>query len=388
MRYLTAGESHGETLCLIAEGLPSGLALDIDKINRDLARRMSGYGRGGRMSIENDKAHFVAGVRSGLTTGAPIAVLIANRDSENWTDYMRPFGEAAAGRQVTHVRPGHADFVGCVKYGHTDARNVLERASARSTATVVALGAICRTLLENVGVRIGSHVTGIGGVMSNRKRYGADELIKTADKSEVRCMDGAVGAKMKARIDKAKADGDTLGGSVEIVISGLPAAIGSYISPERRLDAILSGAFMGVQAVKAVEIGDYEGGTKSGSDCLDEIYADEGGGVKRMTNRACGIEGGMSNGEDVVIRAVIKPIPTLANGVKTVDITSGESVSAASERTDVCAVPAAAVVLESVAARVIADELMRVTGGDTMEEIKASTVRLREKAKALPLKRQ
>ena len=367
MRYLTAGESHGETLCLIAEGLPSGLALDIDKINRDLARRMSGYGRGGRMSIENDKAHFVAGVRSGLTTGAPIAVLIANRDSENWTDYMRPFGETATGRQVTHVRPGHADFVGCVKYGHTDARNVLERASARETAARTAAGALCRQLLRALGVEITGYVRSVGGVKDDGEY--SFEAIRSGRGEKLMMMDRAAEARAAEEIDRLKAAGDTCGGVCELRVSGLKSGFGSCMTYAEKLDARLCGAMLSVQAVKGAEVGlGFAAAERKGSEAHDGLSVLNGRAF-RETNRAGGIEGGMSNGEELVLRAAMKPIPTLMRGLHTIDIKTGEPAIAAAERSDVCALPACETVLENVIACELCAVVLERLGGDRMDKI-------------------
>lgn len=385
MRYLTAGESHGKALCAIIEGLPSGITLNEDEINAELARRQAGYGRGGRMKIEADKAEFIAGVRSGKTLGSPVAFLIENRDYEAWTDVMDAFGENSDRRKVTAVRPGHADFVGCMKYGFSDARNVLERSSARETAARVGVGAVCKALLKCVGVEIGSHVLRIGSVRAEEKPRLARELIENADKSDVRTLDIAAAEKMRAEIDEAKKRGDTLGGEVEIIVGGFPPCVGSYAQSDRRLDGLLAGAVLGVQAIKAVEVGDYARGSLYGSETGDEIFP-VGDGYERRTNHAGGIEGGMSNGEQIVIRAVMKPIPTLKSGLKTVDIESGKEAVADGERSDVCAVPAAAVVLESVIACVLADELLKVCGGDTVGEVKQAVLRLREKAKYTRLK--
>lgn len=381
MRYLTAGESHGEALCGILEGVPAGLELDANKINAELKRRQSGYGRGARMRIESDTAHFFAGVRGGKTTGAPIAFLIENRDFENWTDVMSPFGAVSDRRAVTKVRPGHADFVGCIKYGFDDARNVLERASARETAARTVIGAICKQLLQRLGILIGSHVVSIGDVPNANAHtvYSAAELIENADKNEVRCMNEEAAERMKKRIDRAKKDGDSLGGKIEVVISGVPAGIGSYVQGDRRLDGILAGACMSVQAIKAVEIGRYADGAIAGTDAPDAVYPN-GESYKRENNRACGIEGGMSNGEDICIRAVMKPIPTTARGVDTVDIKTGKAARSENERSDVCAVPAAAVVLENAAAFALADEILKTVGGDTAIEAERAVKLLREKA--------
>lgn len=379
MRYFTAGESHGKALTAIIEGMPSGVKLSLAQLNAQLARRKQGYGRGGRMKIESDAAEILSGVRGGLTLGSPITVLIRNKDFENWADVMGSEDCDFSARTLTKVRPGHADLIGCVKYGFSDARNVLERASARETAARVAAGAVCRALLSQLGIEIGSHVLSIGEEKAERVCYTARQLIARADNSAVRCMDDAAAARMRKIIADCAKEGDTLGGKAEIVISGVPAGLGSYVHYDRKLDAALAGAFMGVQAIKAVEIGDSFDGSMRGSQVHDEIYPDGKGGVFRKTNRAGGIEGGMSNGEDIVIRAVMKPIPTLMRGLNTVDTLTGESAVSQPERSDVCAVPAAAVVLESVAACVIAGELLKCTGGDSMSEIAHRVEYMRKK---------
>ncbi len=370
MRFLDAGETHGKGLTVIIEGVPAGLKLSADEINRELKRRQSGYGRGGRMKIESDSAEILSGVRGGLTLGSPIALFIENKDYKNWTDVMGAEQCDFTKRVVSEVRPGHADYPGCVKYGFTDARNVLERASARETAARVAVGAVAKKLLCELGISVGSHVFNIGGVTAPVGVYGADELIKNSDLSEVRCMDNDASDKMKARIDEAKAAGDTLGGEVEVVISGVPVGIGSHVHYDRKLDYALMGAIGSVQSVKSVSIGlGREYADRLGSEVHDAMYLNNGG-IVRKTNNAGGIEGGISNGEDVIIRAALKPIPTVMKGLDTVDIRTKQAVKSSPERSDVCAVPAGGVVLEAVAAFVIADKLLETLGGDTLEEIK------------------
>ena len=370
MRFLDAGESHGKALCGIIEGLPAGLKIDEKFINNELDRRRAGYGRGGRMKIESDRAEILSGVRDTFTLGSPLAFVIENADFPNWKGVMGE-GECPdkARRTVTAVRPGHADYAGAVKYGFTDARNVLERASARETAARVAAGAIAKLFLRELGITVGSHVYNIGGVKCSRGQYSADKLIGYADQSPVRCMDPKAAKEMMKAIDEAKAEGDTLGGEAEIVISGMPAGIGSYVHYDRKLDYALMGAIGGVQSVKAVEIGlGADCAERKGSEVHDEMYLD-GGEIKRRANNAGGIEGGVSNGEDIIIRAALKPIPTVMKGLETVDISSGASVKSEPERSDVCAVPAGGVVLEAVAAFVIADKILETLGGDRMDEI-------------------
>lgn len=379
MRFLDAGESHGKALVGIIEGLPSGLRIDEKFINDELDRRRAGYGRGGRMKIESDRAEILSGVRDALTLGSPLAFVIENADFSNWKGIM---GEGAcpdkALRAVTAVRPGHADYAGSVKYGFTDARNVLERASARETAARVAAGAVAKLLLKELGIEVGSHVYAIGGVKCSKGQYSADKLIGYADQSPVRCMNAKTAKEMMKAIDEAKAAGDTLGGEVEVVISGVPAGIGSYVHYDRKLDYALMGAIGSVQSVKAVEIGlgaDYA--EYPGSEVHDEMYLD-GGRIKRKTNNAGGIEGGVSNGEDIIIRAALKPIPTVMRGLNTVDIATDECVRSEPERSDVCAVPAGGVVLEAVAAFVIADKILETLGGDRMDEIVERMTKKRE----------
>ncbi len=370
MRFLDAGESHGKALAGIIEGLPAGVEINLGYINGELKRRQSGYGRGGRMKIESDEVEILSGVRGGFSLGSPLAFIIKNKDFEAWNGIMGEDADMTDKRVVSCVRPGHADLAGCVKYGFTDARNVLERASARETAARVAAGAVCKSFLSMLGVKIGSHVYNVGGVKCACGAYSAEELISRADASEVRCMDGAAAEKMMRRIDAAKAEGDTVGGEVEIVVSGVPAGIGSHVHYDRKLDFALMGAIGGVQSVKSVSVGmGAECADLPGSRVHDEIYLTDGR-LGRRTNNAGGIEGGVSNGEDIIIRAALKPIPTVMRGLNTVDIRTGVAAKSSPERSDVCAVPAAGVVLESVAAFVIADKLLETLGGDRMDEVK------------------
>lgn len=369
MRFLDAGESHGKGLTAIIEGLPSGLKLSVEKINGELARRQKGYGRGGRMKIETDTAEILSGVRNGVTLGSPVTLFIKNKDFEAWQGIMGEGECDLTKRVVSEVRPGHADLSGCIKYGFDDARNVLERASARETAIRVAVGAVAKQLLQELGVTLGSHVYNIGGVKSAYGVYTAAELAR-ADESEVRCMNGAAGEKMKARIDEAKENRDTLGGEVEVVVSGMPVGIGSHVHYDRKLDYALMGAVGSVQSVKSVSIGlGAEYADKPGSEVHDRMYPINGE-IKRKTNNAGGIEGGISNGEDIVVRAALKPIPTVMCGLDTVDIRTGEAVKSSPERSDICAVPAGGVVLEAVVAFTLAEKLLSELGGDTMDEVR------------------
>ncbi len=366
MRFLDAGESHGKALVAIIEGLPSGLEIDFELINSELARRQTGYGRGERMKIESDRAQILSGVRGGFTLGSPLAIMIENLDHEKWTDVMGVTECDSQQRVVSEVRPGHADYVGCVKYGFDDARNVLERASARETAIRVAVGAIAKQYLKKLGIEIGSHVVSLGGVDSENVVYSAKDLIN-ADLSPVRCMDKQAEKAMMQKIDDAKKAQETLGGVVEIVVSGMPVGIGSYVHYDRKLDYALMGAVGSVQSVKGVMIGN-DTTALLGSQAQDKMYPSSSG-VVRKTNNAGGIEGGVSNGEDIVIRAYLKPIPTVMSGLDTVDIRSKKAVKSSPERSDVCAVPSAGVVIESAVAFAIADKISECLGGDSMSEV-------------------
>lgn len=367
IEYITAGESHGKMLVGILKNVPSGLRIDGEFVNSELARRMLGLGRGARMKIENDKAEFVTGVRAHKSLGSPITALVYNNDYKNWE---RTIGADATetDRRVTAVRPGHADLSGVIKYGFDDARNVLERASARETAMRVALGAVAKLYLKELGITVSSHTVAIGIAKAKRTADYSD-INARADVNPVRCLDEAASEQMINEIRRAALDGDTLGGESEIIVTGCKSGIGSYVSADRKLDGIIMRAVGSVQSVKAVEIGDgIVGSGLYGSAVHDEIYKGERG-YMRTTNRAGGIEGGMSNGEPIIVRAFFKPIPTLKNGLNTVDIATGKAVKAASERSDVCAVPAAGVVCEAAVALALAEALSDMLGGDTMKEV-------------------
>mgnify|MGYP000855012984 CR=1 FL=1 len=368
LRFVTGGESHGAALTAILDGVPAGLRLTREAIDAQLARRQRGYGRGDRMKIETDRALVLSGLRFGETLGAPITLQVVNRDFVSWTDRMDPFG-VPSGAKVTAVRPGHADLTGVLKYNRQDARDILERSSARETTMRVAVGAVCRQLLEALGVTIASHVTEIGGVTVDRTAI-RDEDIGVTNSDDLNCCDPSAEERIKARIDEAKAAGDTLGGVFEVIVRGLPIGLGSHTQWDRRLDARLASALMSIQAVKGVEVGEgFRYAALPGSLAHDEMYVDETKHVYRRTNHAGGIEGGMSNGEEILLRAVMKPIPTLMKPLHTVDIATGEEVSAARERSDVCAVPAASVVGEAMAALILAGEVREKFGGDSMEEV-------------------
>ena len=369
-RLLTAGESHGQCLTAIVEGIPAGLKINLDEINKDMARRQQGYGRGGRMKIETDKAEFLSGVRFGETMGDPVTIKVANRDWQNWTDRMSVMGEEY-GDKVTAVRPGHADLTGVLKYDRDDAREILERASARETATRVAVGGLCKQLLKACGIEVVSHVVKIGGIGIDESAVDYSQIGQGS--SELNCYDPAAEEKMKQRIHEAMAEGDTLGGVFEVIIRGVPLGLGSHIQWDKRLDGKLAWAMMGIQAIKGVEIGaGFKCGELPGSQIHDEMFYDEKHNVYRKTNRAGGLEGGMSNGEDIVVRACMKPIPTLMKPLHSVDIGSGEEVLACKERSDVCAVSAASVVGEAMAAIVIAEALTDKFGNDAMVDLLAA----------------
>lgn len=386
LRYITSGESHGRALVCIIDGIPSNLLITEDDIGKDLARRQKGYGRGGRMKIETDRAQILSGVRHGRTLGSPIALLIENKDWANWEAIMSPASKYARraaslekGAPVTRPRPGHADLSGALKYGHRDLRNVLERSSARETAARVAVGAVARKLLSEFGIQVGSCVTEIGGVKSQTAGKTPASLFKAAEISPVRCADKNAEKKMIKKIDQAKKQGDTLGGVFEVVVTGLPAGLGSYSQWDRRLNAKLAYSLMSIQAIKGVEIGiGFEVSRKPGSEVMDEIYysrntprsAPAAGGFYRKTNNAGGIEGGISTGMPIIVRAAMKPIPTLRSPLSSVDINTKKKFAAAYERSDVCAVPAASVIGEAVTAIAIADSFLDKFGGDSMEEIK------------------
>ena len=371
LRFMTAGESHGPCLTAILEGLPAGLKIDVEAINRDLARRQQGYGRGGRMKIETDKVEIVSGVRFGETLGGPVTLRVINKDFANWTDRMAVFGQPA-GAKVTAARPGHADLTGVKKYNRQDVRDILERSSARETTMRVAVGAVCKEFLHALGIQVVSQVTNIGGVEVDPSKVNR-HLLGQETSSELNCFDEAAEVKMKEKIDEAKKAGDTLGGIFEVTVRGLPAGLGSHIQWDRRLDAKIAGAMMSIQAIKGVEIGaGFQCAVLPGSQIHDEVFLDEEGDVFRKTNRAGGLEGGMTNGEEVVVKAAMKPIPTLMTPLRSIDIESREAVLACKERSDTCAVSAASVVGEAMMAFVMAEAICDKFGSDAMVDVKAS----------------
>jgi len=378
--FLTAGESHGPALVGILDGIPAHLALDVAAIDAVLARRQGGYGRGARMKIEHDAVEFLAGVRGGETLGSPIAVLVRNRDYENPTVRALMDPLTGAGSPLTNPRPGHADYAGALKYRQRDLRNVLERASARETAMRVCLGAICAQLLGALGIRTRSYVSRIGTVES---RAFDDWNQADVEASDVRNPDAGVSALMIAAIDEAKAAGDTLGGQYVVRVDGLPAGIGSNRQPNQRLDGILAGALMGMQTAKAVEIGlGADVAAKPGSQAHD-AFALDGASVVRAGNRAGGIEGGMSNGQPLIVRVAVKPIPTLAKALPSVNLHVGEAAPATVVRSDVCVVPAAAIVGEAMVRLALSGPVLEKYGGDSMEETIDNLARSRAAAEAL-----
>lgn len=379
-RFLTSGESHGKCLNAIIDGMPSGIKIDNNFLNNELARRQVGYGRGGRMQIETDKAQINSGVRFGLSTGAPICLEIINKDWENWTTPMsvEPVNMsneqnklAVESKEITKVRPGHADFAGAMKYNHNDVRNILERSSARETAARVAVGAVAKSLLKEFEIEGFSHVLQIGNVKASTTTNYA-QIKEKAQVSDLRCADEKAADLMKKEIDTAQENGDTLGGCVEIIFENLPVGLGSFVQWDRKLDGKLAQAIISIQAVKSVEIGiGADVAQKSGHQTHDEIFY-ENGEYLRKTNNAGGIEGGMTNGETLVIKASMKAIPTMKKALKSVDLKNHQGYEAHFERSDTCAVAACGVVAEAMAAIVLADVFLEKFGGDSLEEIKAN----------------
>ena len=393
LRFTTAGESHGKGLVVIVEGMPAGVPISAAAIDLDLGRRMQGYGRGARMKIEQDRIEWLSGVRAGETLGSPIAMLIHNRDWANWEDVMAAEGTPgdARRRRVARPRPGHADLVGVLKYDRLDARDILERASARETAARVAAGAVARRLLAECGVEIGSHLVSLGGIRTHVPLPLPVPLNDASDQSQLRTLDAVAEAEMIIRIDKAKKDGDTLGGEIEVVARGLPVGLGSHVSWDRKLDGRLAGMLMSIPAVKGVEIGmGFEAARRPGSEVHDPIVAqddhqasstaqspassvqrpksDPKAGFSRVGNNAGGLEGGMTTGEPLVVRVAMKPISTLMSPLKTINLSTGAEANAQSERSDVTAVPAMGVIAEALVALVLADALLEKFGGDSLGE--------------------
>jgi chorismate synthase len=384
IRYLTAGESHGKALVGILEGMPAGVEISAEYINHHLWRRQQGYGRGGRMKIEMDKVEILSGIRFGKTLGSPIALMIQNKDWQNWKERMSVDSNGAGIEKITIPRPGHADYTGAMKYGFDDLRNVIDRASARETAMRVALCSIVRKFLEENSIFIGSHVLSIGSaVLKNRTKIdqmiakfineaprAAYKVAEEADKSDVRMLERSIEIKAKKEIKKVKKAGDTLGGIFEVIVSGIPIGLGSYVQFDRKLDGQLAQALMSIQAIKGVEIGDgFANATKFGSQVHDEFTLKDDK-IARITNRAGGLEGSVTNGKMIVLHAAMKPIATLAKPLKAIDLATNILVESRYERSDVCAVPAASVIGEAVIAPVLANAFLEKFGGDSLTEIK------------------
>jgi len=396
LRFLTAGESHGEALIGILEGIPSGLSISVEDIDRDLKRRQSGHGRGARMKIESDHAEILSGVRWGKTIGSPITLFIENKDWKNWQDVMSTefvsLGKKSSGSQdsrieiVTRPRPGHADLAGAIKYSQYDLRNILERSSARETAMRVGLGALAKKFLLEFRIKVGSYVIQIGKIKVQTSKFKLQSsgkillsLFEKAERSPVRCPDEEISAKMTKLIDKVTKDGNSLGGIFEVFVTGVPIGLGSHMQWDKRLDGRLAQALMGIQAIKGVETGiGFEIARRFGSEVMDEVFytqesgvrSQESGGFYRKTNYAGGIEGGMTNGMPIIMRAAMKPIPTLKRPLRSVDIITKKPVEAAYERSDICAVPAAGVIAEAMVALIIADAFLEKFGGDSITETK------------------
>ena len=370
LRYLTSGESHGQGLITILDGIPSNVELNIDEINEELRRRQGGYGRGGRMKIEKDKINIIGGVRGKKTIGAPISFEIKNKDFENWENYMSPMNDIdEKGKIVENVRPGHADLVGCLKYDFDDARNVLERSSARETASRVAVGAICKQVLKNFDIEFLSHVVQIGEIKDD-KIYDFNYIKENVDNSEIRCVNKDLEEKIKSKIDKCRKEGDTLGGIIEVRVKNLIPGLGSYTHFDKKIDGHLAMHLMATQAIKGVEIGlGFETATLTGSNVMDEILYNEENGITRKSNNLGGIEGGMTTGEEIIIRCAMKPIPTLYKPLDTININTLEKYKASVERSDSCAVPACSIVCENVVAFVICKFFLDKIGGESLEDL-------------------
>ncbi|MFN2386588.1 MAG: chorismate synthase [Thermoanaerobaculia bacterium] len=389
LHLLTAGESHGPRLTAILEGIPAGLRIDPSFVDAELARRQHGYGRGGRMKIENDRARFEGGVRGGITLGSPIAIGIENRDFSNWTAVMDPLETApgaSAGKRVTRPRPGHADLAGGMKFGAADLRNVLERASARETAARVAAGAVCKLLLRDCAVEVRSGVLSLGAVRDETSARSFEVLAAVRDDSPLRAVDAALETEMVRAVDAARREGDSLGGTILVAARGVPAGLGSFASWDRKLDGRIGQAMLSIPAVKAVEFGSaLQAAAGPGSRAHDEIEPAPGGGLRRRSNRAGGLEAGVTNGEEIIVVVTMKPISTLARGLDSVDLATGEPSRSAYERSDVTAVPACGVIAEGMLAFVLADALLETLGNDRMEDVLSRLAAHRERVRGYTL---
>lgn len=370
LRYITSGESHGKCLTSIIDGIPANVSLNIDEINLEMKKRQSGYGRGGRMKIESDTVDILSGVRGKTTIGGPIAIQIKNKDYENWINYMNPVEDIdRETRKVEQVRPGHADLIGSLKYNFDDARNVLERSSARETASRVAVGAICKQVLKIFDIEFASHVVQIGNAKVD-KIYSFDFIKDNVDISEVRCIDKDIEELMISEIDMAKSEKDTLGGIIEIRVKNVPPGLGSYVHYDKKIDAHIAMNVMSIQAIKGVEIGiGFDVANNRGSNVMDEIFYNDEKGIYRESNRLGGIEGGMTTGDEIVVRCAMKPIPTLYKPLNSINMKTLESFQATVERSDTCAVPACSVVCENVVAFVILQFMLDKFGKDNIEDV-------------------
>ena len=388
LKLTTAGESHGPRLTAILEGIPAGLAVDARFVNAELARRQHGYGRGGRMKIEKDEALFEGGVRGGVTLGSPIGIGIVNRDHANWEKVMGPLAvdaSAASEKRLTRPRPGHGDLAGGMKLGSRDLRDILERASARESAARVAAGAVCKLLLRECGIEIASGVLSLGEVVDDRSQRSFASLESVRQDSPLRALDSALEKTMVEAVDAAKKEGDTLGGSILVGARGVPAGLGSHVSWDRKLDGRIAQALMSVPAVKAVELGSaIEVSRGPGSRAHDEIETNPDGALQRRSNRAGGLEAGVTNGEELIVVVTMKPLSTLARGLDSVDLETRQAARAAYERSDVTAVPACGVIAEAMLAFVLADALLEVTGNDRLEDVKERLAAHRERVRRYP----
>jgi len=374
MRYITAGESHGPELTAIIEGLPAGMPLSAEDINHELARRQAGYGRGGRMLIETDRVRITSGVRHGKTLGSPVTMVVENKDWKNWTKVMsieEVEEKQKKLRRVARPRPGHADLVGGMKYHHDDLRNVLERSSARETTMRVAIGAVAKKILSELGIEVAGHVTMLGGIKATiPEGITVSEVKAISEASDVRVVDPTVESDIRQLIDQTKRNGDTIGGVVEVLVGGVPAGLGSYVQWDKKLDAKIAQAVVSINAFKGAEFGvGFEAGVLPGSKVMDEILWNEEDGYTRRSNNLGGFEGGMTNGEPIVVRGVMKPIPTLYKPLQSVDMDTKQPYKASVERSDSTAVPAASVVAESVVATVVANEILEKFSSDSFEEL-------------------
>ncbi|OFI46181.1 chorismate synthase [Floricoccus penangensis] len=375
MRYFTAGESHGPELTAIIEGLPAGLNLTDEDINKELKKRQGGYGRGGRMKIESDRVRFTSGIRHGKTLGSPLTMVVENKDFKNWNEIMAPYDvdeKIKERRRVTKPRPGHADLVGGMKYKFDDLRNVLERSSARETTMRVAIGAVAKKILSELGVNLAGHIVNFGGIeVEIPEKLTVSQIISETEKSQVKIVNPNFEDEIKSYIDEIKENGDTIGGIIEVRAENLPAGLGSYVHWDRKLDGKIAQAVVSINAFKGVEFGlGFETGRRPGSQVMDEITWSEEDGYSRSTDKLGGFEGGMTNGEDIIVRGVMKPIPTLYKPLMSVDIETHEAYKAQVERSDPTAVPAAALVMENVVATVLANEILDKFPSDTFVELK------------------